>query len=240
MFKRHLPPICYPHPMPNRGGAGFRADIIFFDNDGTIFDSSTGVLDAVLEGFREFAAKHGLDVQPPPVERIMELTGQPNTTFFPSILPPELREMAPELREICLRREMQAIREHGRLFPGAVEMLQELRARGKTLVMITHAGEEYLGAAAETFGYAKLFDALYWVGRHNLWCKTEMIGHALVQLGMVYAPLAAVGDKKADVDAGHAFEGTSVFCAYGFGTAADREQADYIINAPLELLDLVE
>ena len=226
--------------MPNNHGAGFRADIIFFDNDGTIFDSSTGVLEAVQEGFREFCARHSLALPVPTVERIMELTGQPNTVFFPSVLPPELRNMAPELRETCLRREMQAIREHGRMFPGAEEMLTGLRARGKTLVMITHAGEEYLGAAAETFGYAKFFDSLYWVGRHNLWCKTEMIGHALVQHGMIYAPLAAVGDKRADVDAGHAFEGKSVFCAYGFGTAADREQADYIINAPLELLDLVK
>jgi phosphoglycolate phosphatase len=225
--------------MPTHG-AGFRADIIFFDNDGTIFDSSTGVTEAVQVGFREFCARRGLDLQAPTIARIMELTGQPNTVFFTSVLPPELREMAPELREICLHREMQAIREHGRLFPGAVEMLAELRARGKKIVMITHAGEEYLGAAAETFGYAGMFDALYWVGRHNLWCKTEMIGHALEAMGMNCAPLAAVGDKKADVDAGHAFGGKSVYCAYGFGTDADREQADYIINAPLELLDLVQ
>ncbi len=226
--------------MPNHGGAGFRADIIFFDNDGTIFDSSTGVLEAVQEGFREFCAAHSLDLPVPTVARIMELTGQPNTVFFPSVLPPELREMAPELREMCLRREMQAIREQGRIYPGAAEMLAGLRARGKTLVMVTHAGEEYLGAAAETFGYGKMFDALYHVGMHGLGDKVAMIAHALAALGMSGAQLAMVGDKKADVDAGHAHGGKSVFCAYGFGTDADRGQADYIINAPLELLGLVK
>jgi phosphoglycolate phosphatase len=119
-------------------------------------------------------------------------------------------------------------------------MLAVLRERGKKLVLITHAGEEYLRATVETFGYEKMFDALYHVGQHSLWCKTEMIGHALSEFGMWYAPLAAVGDKKADVDAGHAFGGKSVFCAYGFGTDADREQADYVISEPLELLDIVK
>jgi phosphoglycolate phosphatase len=226
--------------MPNSGGAGFRADIIFFDNDGTIFDSSTGVLEAVQDGFREFCSAHSLDLPVPTAARIMELTGQPNTVFFPSVLPLELREMAPELRERCLRLETKAIREHGRIYDGAREMLAELRARGKKLVLATHAGEEYLRATVETFGYEKMFDALYHVEMHGLGCKTEMIGHALGEFGMWYSPLAMVGDKKADVDAGHAFGGKSVFCAYGFGTDADREQADYIINAPIELLDLVK
>ena len=226
---------------PAGAGAGkFPAEIIFFDNDGTVFDSATGVLVAVQEGFSEFANRRGLqDLQPPTIERIKQLTGQANREFFPAILPPELSHFAPELRDTCLKHETRAIREHGALYSGAVETLQELRARGKKLVLITHAGVEYFTATAEKFGYEQLFDRLYHVGLHGLADKSEMIAHALNALSLDGTPLAAVGDKRADMEAGRAHRATTVFAAYGFGEPEDRELADFVIDSPSELLDLV-
>ncbi len=218
----------------------FPADIIFFDNDGTVFDSSTGVLTAVQEGFREFNARHGLNLPVPTVERIKELTGTPSTVFFPAVLPEEVRHLAPDLREDCLRHEVAAIRATGRLFEGAREMLTELRARGKKLVLVTHAGPEYLAATAEAFGYPELFDAMYHVGLHGLSDKAAMMAHALNALGLNGVPLVAVGDKAADIAAGKANGAACVFCAYGFGTEEDADGADAVIHAPLELLPLVE
>jgi len=218
----------------------FPADLIFFDNDGTVFDSSTGVLTAVQDGFREFIARHGLDLPVPTIARIKELTGTPNTVFFPAVLPPEVRHLAPDLREACLRHEVEAIRTTGKLYDGAREMLTELRARGKKLVLITHAGVEYLTATAEAFGYRELFDAMYHVGLHGLADKPEMITHALDAMGLNGAPLVAVGDKAADIAAGKAHRAACIFCAYGFGTEADAAGADAVIHAPLELLALVK
>jgi phosphoglycolate phosphatase len=223
-------------------GAGrgiFPADIIFFDNDGTVFNSATGVLVAVQEGFREFSEKHGLDLPPPSIARIKELTGTPNTVFFPAVLPAELIHLAPELRDICLQHETRAIREHGALYEGAVDVLRELRMRGERLVLITHAGKEYLAATAERFGYRELFDRLYHVGMEGLEDKSQMIAHALAALSLDNAPRAVVGDKRADVDAGRAHGATTVFAAYGFGEPEDGELADFVIDSPVELPDLV-
>jgi len=218
----------------------FHADVIFFDNDGTIFNSESGVLVAVQEGFGEFAEKHRLaDLRPPTIARIKQLTGSPNRAFFPAILPPELAEMAPELSETCLKHEVRAIMEHGELYDSAAGTLRELRERGKKLVLITHAGEEYLTATAERFGYGELFDRLYHVGLHGLADKSQMIAHALDALSLNGAPLAAVGDKRADMEAGRAHGAATVFAAYGFGEAGDRELADFVINKPAALLDLV-
>ncbi len=218
----------------------FPADVIFFDNDGTIFNSATGVLVAVQDGFREFAERHHLaDLQPPTIARIKQLTGQANTLFFPAILPPELAGMAPELRDTCLKHETRAIKEHGALYDGAVETLRKLRACGKKLVLITHAGVEYLTATAERFGYGQLFDRLYHIGLHGLADKSEMIAHALDALSLNGAALAAVGDKRADMEAGRAHGATTVYAAYGFGEPDDRELADFIIDSPIDLLDLV-
>ncbi len=218
----------------------FPADVIFFDNDGTIFNSATGVLVAVQAGFREFAEKHRLaDLQPPTIARIKQLTGSPNRAFFPAILPPELAEMAPELSETCLKYEVRAIEEHGELYDGAVETLRELRERGKKLVLITHAGVEYLTATAERFGYGELFDRLYHVGLHGLADKSQMIAHALCELSLDSAPRAVVGDKRADMEAGRAHGAAAVFAAYGFGEPEDRELADFVIDSPAELLDLI-
>jgi phosphoglycolate phosphatase len=119
-------------------------------------------------------------------------------------------------------------------------MRTELRARGKKLVLITHAGVEYLTATAEAFGYRELFDAMYHVGLHGLADKPEMITHALDAMGLNGAPLVAVGDKAADMAAGKAHCAACIFCAYGFGTEADAAGADAVIHAPLELLALVE
>ena len=228
-------------PARAREPRRFSAHIIFFDNDGTVFDSArSGVLKAVQNGFREFAARRGLAHLPvPTIARIKELTGAPNTEFFPAVLPPELRHLAPELRDTCLQHEVRAIRGRGEIYPGVLELLAELRARGKKLVLITHAGVEYLTATAERFGYPTLFDRLYHVGLHGLAGKAEMMAHAVAELAGDGAPLMAVGDKAADMAAGRAHGAACVFCAYGFGTDADAEGADAVIQAPLELLELV-
>ncbi len=226
--------------MSNGSQRKFPADVIFFDNDGTIFNSESGVLVAVQEGFREFAERHHLaDLQPPTITRIKQLTGSPNREFFPAILPPELAHLAPELRDTCLKHETRAIHEHGELYDGAVETLRELRLRGKKLVLITHAGEEYLSATAERFGYEQLFDRLYHAGLHGLADKSEMMVHALDALSLNGAALTAVGDKRADMEAGRANGATTVFAAYGFGEPDDRELADFVINSPADLLNLI-
>lgn len=226
--------------MSNATQRKFPADVIFFDNDGTIFNSASGVLVAVQDGFREFAERHHLaDLQPPTITRIKQLTGQANTLFFPAILPPELAHLAPKLRETCLNHEVCAIMEHGELYDGVAEMLHELRSRGKKLVLITHAGVEYLTATAERFGYEQLFDRLYHIGLHGLADKSEMIGHALDALSLGGAAMAAVGDKRADMEAGRAHGATTVYAAYGFGEPDDRKLADFVIDMPAALLDLI-
>ncbi len=221
-----------------KGLRKFRAAILFFDNDGTIFDSSSGVLEAVQDGFREFTQRHGLELAPPTIERIKELTGKPNTVFFPSLLPPESAKMAPELRSICLKHEVRAIHKTGRLYPGAEHLLQELRARKKLLVLMTNSGEKYLHAIAGSFGYEKLFHRLYHVDLYGL--QSERITHALRAFRLNGTPLAVVGDKAEDMRTGRKHNATTVFAAYGFGGSAERELADFVIRDPLDLLHYID
>ena len=195
------------------------ADIVFFDNDGTLFDSRIGVISAVQDAFREFCARHGFRTLPnsesretrdtphsqlatpnsqplfpiPTAERILELTGQPAGYFYSAILPEGYQHLADELRELSLEHEKRAIAAQGKLFEGAEEVLAELRRRGKKLVLMTHAGGDYASAIVEKFGYRERFDLIMYVGKDGLRDKKEMIARAMKELGVSPADSHAKG-----------------------------------------------
>ena len=240
-----------------------RADVVFFDNDGTLFDSRIGVIAAVQAAFREFCRRHGFRTLPPsepgtqnselstrnsePVftvptaERILELTGQPSGYFYPAILPEGYKHLAEELEKVSLQHEKRAIAKEGTLFDGAAEVLSELRRRGKKLVLMTHAGGNYARAIVEKFRYRERFDLIMHSGDGGFPSKVEMIEHAMKELGVSHADgVVVVGDKLADMEAAKHHGAVAILAGYGFGSGEERELADFVINEPREILEIVE
>ncbi len=213
-------------------------DIILFDNDGTLFDSSKGVIQGVRYACEEFKRATGVPIEIPSLKRILELTGAPADKFFPALLPDGYKQRAEDLREVSLKYEIEAIKEKGQLFEGVTLVLSRLKDKGKKLAVLTNAGKRYISAVSEKFNYKSYFDVIGSIELNPAKNKVELARLLSETLGG--GRMAVVGDKFADMFSAKQNYALAVFASYGFGNEKDAILADFVINSPMELLEILD
>lgn len=214
-----------------------QTDIVLFDNDGTLFNSGKGVLQAVQEACIVFRNSRSVPMEIPSLKRIAHLTGSKAEEFFPALLPEGYKHLAMELREVSLEREIEAIKLQGELFEGITETLQELKKKQKKLAVITNAGIRYVRTVAEKFNYDEIFHMIACPEMNGIATKTELVRFVCRELGG--GKFVVVGDKLADMSAAKQNYGIAIFAAYGFGTAEDALLADFSVETPLQIAELL-
>jgi phosphoglycolate phosphatase-like HAD superfamily hydrolase len=213
--------------MPDASTLIAAASLICFDNDGTLFASHEVANPAIQRCFVSFCREHGLDLPPPTDEEICRLTGKPGPEFYYEVLPEPLQGESERFRELCLEEEVREVLARGRLFDGIEPMLVALRAAGRRVVLVTNAGERYLGAVHQRVGYHRLLDGVYHFGKDGHTTKGAMIRSAMRDHERRDAIM--VGDRDSDLrgarDAGVPFLG----CLYGYGTREELAGADLLV-----------
>ena len=124
--------------------------------------------------------------------------------------------------------EQQCTRE-STLFDGVIPHLEELRARGHKLAVVTNKPERFAVPVARFLGLDALCDVI--VGGDTLPTKKPdpaMLAHALDRLGAPRAGATMVGDGLQDLRAGKALGVRTIACLFGYGDAAAlrEERAD--------------
>jgi phosphoglycolate phosphatase len=212
--------------MPDANVRMAAASLVCFDNDGTLFASHEVANPAIQRCFVSFCRERGLDLPPPTDQEICRLTGKPGPEFYREVLPAPLQGESARFRELCLEEEVREVLKRGRLFDGIEPMLVALRTAGRRVVLVTNAGERYLGAVHQRVGYDRLLDGIYHFGKDGLTTKGAMIRSAMRDHGRRDAVM--VGDRDSDLrgarDAGIPFLG----CLYGYGTAEELAGADLL------------
>jgi HAD superfamily hydrolase (TIGR01509 family) len=118
---------------------------MIFDVDGTLVDTNQ----AHVEAWRRAFERLGFDV---PAERIVPEIGKGGDKLVPSVLGPEVeRERGEELRKVQKKEFLEiAAQEQFRVFPGAVEIFQELRRRGLRTALATSSNEKHFEATSRS------------------------------------------------------------------------------------------
>jgi phosphoglycolate phosphatase len=202
-----------------------------FDLDGTLVDSRVAVIDAVAAGIREVAARH--DRGPVTIDpaRLRAALGKPAHEYFVAVLDETLREFADEVKEASTAHEVAALASgEGRLFPGVLDTLDALRVRGFALGVVSNAQAPYFRAALEHLDlnsrlthsecYEELPDGAARPFKHT------MLRRALHSMGVEPARAWMVGDRREDIEAGHALGTRTAGILFGFGTPDEFDLAD--------------
>lgn len=198
-------------------------DAVLFDLDGTIWDSLPGITASLAHALEE-----------------MDLVVPDDATLASNVGPP-LRVMLGEFG-IAEDRLDEAVavyrrryRTHGEfectVFPGAVELLDELRGRGVRLATATSKGVEPTKRMLGHFGLADRFDvvaAAAMDGRSHR--KIDVIADALSGLGHLpgptdHAEVVMVGDRHYDIDGGRHFGMRTIGVSWGYGPDGELESA---------------
>lgn len=211
-------------------------DIFFFDLDGTITDSSLGITNSVMYALK----KYGIEEKDR--SRLYRFIGPPlNFSFreYYGFSEEEAWEAVKYYREYY---QDTGIFEN-RVYDGFEEMLKELKAAGKKMIVATSKPEPYARRIIEHFGLSGYFD--YVAGMEldgDRGTKTEVIRYALKKCCIKDTEkVLMVGDREHDVTGAKETGLACLGVLYGFGTREELEEAgaDYIAEKPGDILRFI-
>lgn len=213
---------------------------VAFDLDGTLFDSSSVSREALEEGFRIFWEEMGESGRVPSWEEAAGLIGLPSSAFYPAILPAPYRDEWRRLNGLVAEAEIVRLQAgEGRTYEGVQETLEALKARKYWLGCLSNATKPYFDAVLDYCGLRVYFAETVWLGEENRPTKMSVLSEWDNRLGgggvLVY-----VGDRGADVEAGHAAGLPVVGVRYGFGTPDELDNADLTIGSLPHILPCLE
>lgn len=213
--------------------------ILFFDLDGTVADSGTGILAAmnhVLE------ARH---LQPLTSEDLTHFVGPPLSVSFPIVFAPrgvpadEMHLFIAEYRENYSATHLP----HTPLNPGMGDALVELKKTWR-LAIVTSKPEPQALIAIQATGMRHYFDIV--VGPHDdsEIPKAQLLQRALREMNELHGelpPLTScwmIGDRHHDIDAGVEVGTHTAGVLWGFGSREELSSAGAtaIVETPQDLV----
>ena len=117
-------------------------------------------------------------------------------------------------------------------YPGMTELLRELKAAGKHLLIATSKPEQFAVQILEHFGMAQYFDRIFGAPLNNQEGakKVNVIRNALSWAnsawdGWDYSGAVMVGDRRHDVTGAHQAGLSCIGVLYGYGSREELERA---------------
>ena len=209
---------------------------IFFDLDGTLIDSGPGIIHAV-----EYALnKYGI------IEN--------NYSVLKSFVGPPLNEQFMNCYDFSPEKSLEAIkyfREYyttqgileNTVYPGISELLQTLAKDNVNILIASSKPEKFIHEILTEHDLLKYFTfiggSLFDGSRIR---KDDVLNHVLTSMNIQNPDeCIMIGDRKYDILGAKKFNLASIGVTYGYGTYDELQEvkADYIIEKPLDILNIV-
>lgn len=211
---------------------------LVFDLDGTLIDSSEGILGTLRHTF----AVMGFALLPD--EQMRKFIGPPLEPAFMEFLGVD-RETAVKAVQVY-RAEYKVTGILGvEVYDGVPEMLEALVNAGHTLHVATSKPEAFALRIFENIGLAKYFTHICGAGMDGTRAKKAEVLEELFSRGGVDTPDAVtladwrmIGDRIYDVEGAAAFGMKSVGVTWGFGPVEEFAGAEAVAETPAALAEL--
>ncbi len=209
---------------------------ILFDLDGTLTDSSPGILGCVRYALEKMNRKI-------PEETLLNgFLGPPlvySFTEYCGMTPEEACQAAKLYREVY---EDQCIIGNS-LYNGIYELLEQLRNAGKLLAVATTKPQVTADKIVEHFGIKKFFDTVCGAAPDgSSGEKAGIIREAMEKLGAAdLGQVLMIGDRFYDIEGAKEVGVASAGVLYGYGKPGELEKAgaDYIFKDPREIAEFI-
>lgn len=215
--------------MTNNQASSGSGILVIFDLDGTLYRTETSFFPAVDLLFKAHRMTRQSAV------RLEKFIGEPMHVFIEWIKSLEIEASEEELVHEFDMLEIEEVKRRGELYPGVKSVLSELSGKGATLGICSNGQARYIEAVLGYFKIRSFFSIISYPERRN---QTKAV--MLKEIKRRYAPRKAfmVGDRIHDIRGARSAGFISVGVEYGYGLE-EIQEADYIINALPELLNIV-
>ena len=209
-------------------------DTLLFDLDGTLTDSTEGILNCLIYAIERM----GFEVP----EDTNIFLGPPIRQSFAEFLGMNGEQVDEAVRIFRERYSDTGLFEN-RVYDGIPGMLERLKSGGKRLMVATSKAEIYAMRIFEKFGLAQYFEI---VGGAELDgsrdYKDEVIEYVLAKAGITdRSTVLMIGDRRQDVLGAHKTDIECMGILWGYGSMEELTQAgaDYIARTPQEAADML-
>lgn len=169
-----------------------RYELIAFDWDGTLFDSTACIVKSIQAAARE------MGLAEPPVERARHVIGLGLEAALQIAVPELPREQYRELANAYRRHYFASVHEVT-LFDGVPELLCELQSRGHRLAVATGKSRRGLDEALDQVGLRELFEATRTAEETASKPHPQMLHELMDELGTPAHATLMVGDTTHDL-----------------------------------------
>lgn len=211
-------------------------DVILFDLDGTLTDSSPGIMNSIMYALK----KYNISVK--------------NTDDLRKFLGPPLHESFRDFYSFDDEKSMEAVgfyREYfstkglleNEVYFGIREMLEDLKEHGKKLILATSKPQPFTDRIMEHFDLAKYFEFIAGSNMDGTRSKkAEVIAYALESCNITDKfNVVMVGDREHDIIGAKTVGIDSVGVEYGYGDYDELSDAGatYIVKSVDALRELL-
>ena len=214
-------------PRPAACAASAAFDVLVFDWDGTIVDSTGLIAAAILEAAAE------MDVPVPDPSRASHVIGLGLAQALALVVPDLAPQRVPEFVAAYHRRYREA-EQHIRPFAGIIELLQELRACPVRLAIATGKTHAGLSRSLQAAGLAGFFSATRCADQTRAKPHPAMLHELAAELRVRPEAMLMVGDTTHDLQMAAAAGSAAIAVSYGAHPRAELERLQ-----PLAICDSV-
>ena len=210
-----------------------KIELAIFDLDGTIIDSLDDLTAATNYMLSELG-KGELSTS-----EVRELIGQGARRLVERALPGESADELERGLGLFLAYNEEHIVDRTRLYPGVLETLEELRRHGRRLAVISNKNVALCRKVLHTLKTEEFFTSV--IGADSLPFRKpspQPVLKLLEEYGVAPGNTVIIGDSINDIGAGKAAGVATVGCTFGYGSLEELKDADYLVDAFSELLDL--
>ncbi|SEW07797.1 HAD family hydrolase [[Clostridium] fimetarium] len=209
-------------------------EIAVFDVDGTLLDTTEGVLAAV----KYTIEKHGLEQITD--EQLLTFIGPPMQDSFAKVYGID-GELVQELTTTFRNRYKDYELFKAKPYDGIYEVFDELQKKGVKLAVATYKRQDYAEAILKHFGFDKYTNILYGADHQNKLKKVDIIEKCMNDLGVTdYSNAVMIGDSGHDANGAKLIGMDFIGVTYGFDFRTSEDVAKYpcagCAHTTLELL----
>ena len=208
---------------------------ILFDLDGTLLNSGLTFHKIVNQ------LKKEINQEEVPFEKVRKYSSRGASLILKNSFPEANEAQLADLKKSFLERYFEFMLDDICLYDGVVELIDFLANESIPWGIVTNKSEKYTRPIIEKLKWHELTNAV--ICPENVSKAkpvTEGIITALNLLNASNSESYYVGDHKRDIETGKNANVKTVACTYGFHeTDPHSWQADYIINEPIELKNVI-
>lgn len=211
-------------------------DNIIFDLDGTLLDTTEGVLESAIYA----AKKMGFEELDHSI--MLKFIGPPIQNSFIEHYQCD-KEVAQQAAEIFRDYYKSKALFKAKAYDGIYDVLENLKKSNKKMAVATYKREDYAIDILKYFQMDKYFDVMHGADNANILKKSDIVQMCIQELSGNVKQTVLIGDTLNDAIGAQQANVSFLAVTYGFGFKEGENDCEYPhiarVNSPIEILEHV-